>query len=68
VFAERAKLDQAGVARAAEVLGVLFDQGERQDQDLYDMAAHVVAAYALGATQGAIDVHRASIRGPRNSR
>lgn len=53
-FAQRAQLDQAGVARAAEVLGILLADGELETKDLYDMAARVVAAYAVGSTQGAI--------------
>ena len=47
-FAERAKLDQSGVARAAEVLGILLD-GDALD--LRDASARVVGAYLLGATE-----------------
>jgi len=54
-FAERAMLDQTGVARAAETLGILLDRGEEKPIDLFDAAARVVAAYALGATQGALE-------------
>lgn len=57
-FAERACLDQAGLMRAAEVLGQMLDGGE--PIDLHEMAARTVAAYAMGATHAAIRASRLS--------